>query len=279
VVGEGRRGRLNKEQWMSEPGGFQHGVPCWVATWQPDAAAAARFYTELLGWQVDSSTDGQRLTCRRRDRRVAAIAAPPPDGVPSMWCTYIWVDDLDATAAKVSAAGGNVLVEPFDSPDGGRMAIAADPSGAIFGLWQTGALMAAELVNEPGAWTWAQLLTSDAAGSQRFYTDVFGWTTDTFGEGAAAITMFRVPGFVGGLPTQPVSRDVVAGMAALKDRDQRPFWRVDFWVDDVDDAAATAARLGGTVVTPPVSSSISRDAVLTDPAGVLFSITKVIVTG
>jgi hypothetical protein len=73
--------------------------------------------------------------CTLRGRDVAAIGSPAPEGMPPTWGTCIWVDDVDATAAKVKGAGGSLVMEPFDSLDGGHMAVAADPSGAVFGLW------------------------------------------------------------------------------------------------------------------------------------------------
>ena len=52
------------------------------------------------------------------------------------WNTYIWVESADETAAKVRAAGGNVLTEPFDVMRGGPHGGLADPEGAVFCVWQ-----------------------------------------------------------------------------------------------------------------------------------------------
>jgi predicted enzyme related to lactoylglutathione lyase len=103
---------------------------------------------------------------------------------------------------------------------------------------------------------------------------VFGWTTETFGAGGIAITMFRLPGYVGGEPGQPVSREVIATMAPTAG-DVPPHWSADFWVDDVDAAASEAAQRGGTAVAPPFDTPVGRTAVLADPHGVSFSVSKV----
>jgi predicted enzyme related to lactoylglutathione lyase len=165
---------------MSERNGFHPGVPCFVDTWQPDADAAARFYAELFGWDADGPAGGPYM-CRLRGRDVAFIGQSPAEHAhrPSAWTTYVWVDSADATAARVLAAGGSVPVEPFESLDGGRIAILADPAGAHLGIWQVGEHRGAELVNEPSAWSWSQLLTTDPEGAKRFYAAVFGWETDT----------------------------------------------------------------------------------------------------
>ena len=63
----------------------------------------------------------------------------------------------------------------------------------------------------------SHLEAPDPAAAAAFYGTVFGWTTETFGEGADAITMFRLPGYVGGEPQQPVSREVIATMSAMRD--------------------------------------------------------------
>jgi uncharacterized protein len=102
-----------------------------------------------------------------------------------------------------------------------------------------------------------------------------GWDADTFELGESEITLWRVPGYVGGEPGQPVARDVVGAMAPMSSAplpgDLPPHWRVDFWVDDVDAIAGKAAALGGRVVVLPVG----RTAVLADPQGAVFSVSRV----
>jgi uncharacterized protein len=156
-----------------------------------------------------------------------------------------------------------------------RLAILADPPGAVVGAWQPGGRRGAQVVNEPGAWAWSQLNTSDPDSAKAFYGAVFGWETETFDLGEDSITMWRVPGYVGGEPEQPVARDVVAGMMPAGGDDVPPHWNVDFWVDDVDATAERAAALGGKVVIAPFDTPISRSAALADPQGATFTATTI----
>jgi predicted enzyme related to lactoylglutathione lyase len=268
---------------MSEREGYPPGVPCWVETWQPDAGAAARFYTELFGWEAEDTmppdSPGSHFMCRLRGRDVAAIGSRPPGGAPPpvpVWSVYVQVKSADDAAAKVTGAGGSVVIVPFDSLDGGRMAIVADPAGAAFGLWQPSEHAGAQLVNEPGAWAMSQLSTRDSDGAKAFYGAVFGWGADTFDMGESEITLWRLPGYEGGEPGQPVPRDVIGVMAPMSPGDDAPpQWGVNFWVDDADATAAKAAELGGKVVVPPFDTSVGRDTVLADPQGAVFSVSKV----
>jgi predicted enzyme related to lactoylglutathione lyase len=247
---------------MSERNGYAHGVPCWVDTWVAEPDAAAAFYTELFDWDA---ARGEYSIFRHRGLDVAGLGAG--DVAPG-WTTYVWVDDADATAEAVRAAGGRVVREPFDSLDGGRIAIIEDPAGAVIGAWQVGEHRGAGVVNEPGAWAMSALSTPDVDAANRFYGAVFGWTTDVFG----GMTMYRLPGYVGGEPSQPVPRDVVAaGMAG-----EPAAWIAGFWVPDADAAAETATRLGGSVITPPFDDGVGRTAVLADRTGAVFTVSKVV---
>ena len=263
---------------MSDRDGFAPGVPCWVDTWQPDAAAAVAFYTELFGWEAeDPPTEAgevRHAMLRLRDREVAAIASRPagegPD-LPTAWGTYVRVTDADATVAAATAARGSVVMEPFDSLDGGRIAVIRDPLGAVIGVWQQGAHRGARVVNEPGAWAMSVLLTDDPGPAKAFYGAVFGWQPEAFAMGEDEATLWRLPGYVGGEASQPVPRDVIGAMAPASGGPSA--WMVDFWVDDADATAAAASDLGGTVVAGPFDTAISRDAVLADPAGAVFFVT------
>ena len=265
---------------MSERDGYQAGVPCWVAGFYHDPERAVAFYTELFGWEVEETvgadSPGEYYICRLRGRDVAAVGSRrggPPAGA---WETYIWVESAEETVAGVTDAGGSVILEPFDLLDAARVAVVADPAGAVFGVWQPREHRGARLVNEPGAWAISQLGTHDPGGSKAFYGAVFGWVTDTFDMGEGEVTLWRVPGYVGGEPEQPVSREVVGVMVpAIGDPEEVPArWNVDFWVGDVDAAIGKAKRLGGEVVVPPFDTSVSRTAVLADPQGAVFSVSK-----
>jgi uncharacterized protein len=265
---------------MSEGNGYMHGVPCWVDTWQPDADAAVDFYKSIFGWEAEDTTpegvSAKHYMCRLRGQDVAAVASGPEDTSPVVaWNTYVRVDDADATVANAGEAGGSVLKGPFDALDGGRIAIIADPAGAVIGIWQRGAHGGAEVINEPSAWSMSSLTTDDIEAAKRFYESVFGWQHESFGDAGA--TLFKVPGYVGGTPQQPVSRDVVATMrAAAGNGEAPPHWGVDFWIADVDAAADKVTELGGEVLVPPydIPGVGMRQGVFVDPQGATFTLTR-----
>jgi uncharacterized protein len=269
---------------MSERDGFEHGVPCWVQGVYPDPAAAVAFYAELFGWEAENlmpaDDPGDYFVCRLRGRDVAAIvsqhgAPAPPSAV---WATHVWVESADEAAAKVNEAGGSVIGERFDSPGGGRQAVLSDPSGAVFCVWEPRERRGAQLVNEPGAWAMSALSTPDPAGSKRFYGAVFGWETETLGLGDAEMTMWKLPGYVGGEPQQPVARDVIATMVPPDGdaADVPPRWNVDFWILSVDKAVGKAKELGGEVLNGPynIPDVGLRQAVIADPHGATLSLTQ-----
>src|SRR4051794_4308384 len=221
---------------MSERDGYTTGVPCWVAAVHPDPPAAAAFYSELFGWETQNlmpeSSGEHYIVCTLNGRDVSALVSTGPAPAPPepIWGTHVSVDSADATAAAARDAGGTVIAEPFDSPGGGRVAVLADPGGAAFCLWEPQGRHGAQLVNEPSAWAMSLLATPDTEAAAAFYAELFGWTTESFGP----TTLFRLPGYVGGEPEQPVSREVVAAM--IEGEAPAP-WAVDFWIDDADAAA------------------------------------------
>ena len=269
---------------MSERDGFEPGVPCRVQGVYRDPPAAAAFYSELFGWGTENlmaaDDPGDYFVCRLRDREVAAIVSQHGAPAPSsaVWTTHVWVDGADDAAARVGAAGGTVIGEPFDSPGGGRQAVVADPSGAVFCLWEPRARGGAQLVNEPGAWAMSALHTPDPEACKRFYGAVFNWESESFDVGDAQMTLWKLPGYVGGEPQQPVARDVIGTMLPTggDGAAASPGWSVDFWIGNVDEAADKAKRLGGEVISGPydVPNVGMRQAVVADPQGATLSLTQ-----
>jgi predicted enzyme related to lactoylglutathione lyase len=265
---------------MSEREGHPAGVPCWIETLQPDPQAALDFYGPLFGWEfagpgpMPGDPPGEYFVARLRGRDVAGIGSLPARGGASgpAWSTSIRVDGADEAAARAADAGGSLLDGPLDVPPAGRLAVLADPAGAPFSVWEASAREGAQLVNEPGAWAMSMLHTPDPAAAQAFYGAVFGWEPEPFDMAGAALTLWRLPGYVGGEPQQPVPRDVVGVMVADEPPDGQAHWSVDFWVGDADATAEHAARLGGIVVAGPFDAPGFRSAVLADPQGAAFSV-------
>ena len=125
---------------------------------------------------MPEDADGVYYMARIRGGDVAAISSTPPGAPPmAMWNTYVAVADADASAAKVRDAGGTVFMDPFDVMDAGRMAVVADPEGAMFCLWQAKENIGAKVVNEHGALNFNGLATRDPEAAEPFYNAVFGW--------------------------------------------------------------------------------------------------------
>ena len=218
---------------MSERDTYPAGVPCWVENIQADPEAGKHFYSELFGWQF--SGDREYAVARLRGLDVAGIAPRPSPAIRQAWFTHVRVEDADRAAETTRDAGGSVIVGPFDAQPAGRLAVVADPAGAQLCLWEADAREGAQVVNESNAWANSALQTADPKAAGAFYEAVFGWAPETWGP----MTLFRLPGYVGGEPDQPVPRDVVAVMMPA---DGTASWNVDFRVDDADATAALAAR-------------------------------------
>jgi uncharacterized protein len=218
-------------------------------------------------------------------KQVAAIAsADPGTGVAPAWRTYIGVEDAEEAAAKVRDAGGMVLSVTADLGSLGRVATCADPDGAVFGVWQPGAIKGAQVVNAPGTWNFSELNTDDVDGATRFYATVFGWEVDRVDMGAMSGHMVRMPGYADFLEqfdpgirqrhtdfgAPPGFSECVAWFLPLREG-EAPRWSVTFSVADADSVAATARGLGGTVVVEPFDIPPVRSTVIRDPQGGEFT--------
>ena len=274
---------------MSERGGYPEGVPCWVDTLGPDPGRLADFYAAIFGWEfvgpgpMPGESPGGYHVARLRDRDVAGVGSPPASAQPQQpgWNTYIRVDSADRAAEKAEQAGGAVVVAPFDVLPAGRTTVLADAVGAHFCAWEPRVRQGAQLVNEAGAWSMSFLNARDPEAAAAFYHAMFGWETEAFRFGDMEAVLFRLPGFVGGEPEQPVPRDVVATMVELGETGEtaESHWGVDFWIADTDAAAGKVEELGGKAIVPPYDNPGFRAAVLADPNGAAFSVSQLKIAG
>lgn len=269
---------------MPERDGYIPGVPCWVDVSQPDPEAVLAFYQGLFGWELeDTMPEGSPMKYyigRIRGGDVAAVGSIPEGAPPmAMWNTYIWVDSADATAAKATEAGGAVVMEPFDVMTAGRMAVIADPEGAVISVWEPKDHKGAQVVNEHGALNFNGLATRDVEAAKAFYGAVFGWETLSLPAGM----MWTLPGYGDHLEeSSPGLREQMAGMGApdgfidvvaairelpADDTSTPPHWSVTFGVDDAEATATLVSELGGKVLEGPVDAPWTRMVVLEDPAG------------
>jgi hypothetical protein len=248
---------------------YAPGTPSWVELSTPDPDASAAFYRDVLGWSATepggAETGGYRMF-QSDGKAVAGLMGHMQEGQPTVWATYVSVADADDTAQKVTAAGGSVMVAPMDVTDLGRMAVFADPTGAVFGVWQPKAFAGADLVNEPVSLTWNEIHTRDTDADKAFYNSVFGWTAGKpeFEGAPDTYTVWELGGKpVGGM------MEMVEGMFPPE---TPPHWSVCFAVADADDTVAKAREKGATVAAEPVDMPIGRFAALIDPQGAWFTI-------
>ncbi len=255
---------------MSERTSYRPGTPSWVDLGTPDQDQAVGFYSALFGWEVEESenpeqTGGYRMATLR-GKAIGGLMKLMQEGQPPAWMTYVSVTDAEEIADEVRAAGGNVMVGPMDVLEIGRMAVFADPTGAVFGIWQPRAFVGAGLVNEPGAFTWNELNTRDPDAAKAFYTAVFGWevTEHDMGE-------------MGSYVEWKQGEDSIGGMMDMRGRvpDEVPaHWLTYFAVEDTDAAVARVKELGGGVAFGPIDIMAGRFAVVHDPHGATFAVIK-----
>jgi predicted enzyme related to lactoylglutathione lyase len=187
-----------------------------------------------------------------------------PD-LPPTWVTYLAVDDADAFAAAVPGAGGTVIGPPMDIADQGRMALATDPAGAFFGIWQQAAHTGSELVNEPGTVVWNELVAPGLDKEAEFYRATLG------------VGFEDMPGSD---PTMPVyklvkanGRTVGGAMPPTPELgDLPPHWGIYFEVADADATVTQAEGLGARVLSPVQQTPQGPMATLADPQGTPFAI-------
>ncbi|GAA2722717.1 MULTISPECIES: VOC family protein [Streptomyces] len=248
-------------------GPYVPGTPCWVDLVVPDQREALDLYGDLFGWQGEPGPPetGGYAVCTLRGKPVAgimtAMTAEGGSKPPPSWTTYLAVEDAEAATRTISSGGGTVLYDCMDVLDLGRMAVVADSTGAVFGLWQAKEFIGSQVVNEPGAVVWNELNTADPDTAARFYQQTLG---------LSAAPMEEVEGY---FSLQAAGR-VVGGMQDLQNSPpgSPSHWLTYFSVDDTDSTADALVRAGGSVLKPPFDMVAGRMAVLRDPQGAVFAV-------
>lgn len=269
------------------PDRYIPGVPCWYDLMPPDVDAAATFYGQLFGWDlqdlIPADVPARYLNATKDGKVVGAIGTPDEGLEPqTAWRNYVWVEDVDATLKKAWSAGGTVLHEPFVVEGAGRWALFADPQGAQIAIWESYGHPGAEGVNADGTVNFTTLHTNDRDAAAAFYGAVFGWEVLDLGDDD--VSYWALPGYGDHLDTlnpgflkmmqdmgAPAGFEhVVAAIGPLEAGDA-PHWGITFGVDDCDAATARATELGATVLAGPFDAPWVRMSVLRDPQGTVFT--------
>jgi predicted enzyme related to lactoylglutathione lyase len=242
----------------------------WIELATTDQTAAKVFYSGLFGWQpADFPITGsdQVYTIFQIEGRDAAagytIHGPmAAQGVPPHWGLYVATASADASAKRVTAAGGKVLADPFDVSDFGRMAVFQDPTGANFAVWQAGKNIGTGIAGVPGTLCWADLSTPDQAAAAAFYAAVFGWEATPGQDTSGYLHIKNGEAFIGGIPA-----------AHQRNANVPPHWIAYFQVSNCDTSVAKAKELGAAVFMEPFTmDGVGRMAVVADPQGAVFSV-------
>jgi uncharacterized protein len=246
---------------MGERDGHGQGTFSWTDLTTPDAQGAKEFYGGLFGWDYADNPipDGGVYVIATLGGRAAAAMFETTERHPA-WASYVTVDDVDASTAKAGELGADVLAEPFDVMDAGRMSTIQDPTGAVFCLWQPRTSIGAEIVNVHGALTMNQLNTSDPEAAQRFYGELFGWRFDKVSEEPAYWGIHLGDRLNGGMMPLPPGAPMPS------------HWLVYFGIDDLESAAERIGSSGGTVMIGPQEVPAGRFVVAQDPQGAIFAV-------
>jgi predicted enzyme related to lactoylglutathione lyase len=252
---------------MTDVNEYQAGLPSWVDVMSPEPEKARQFYSAVFGWTFDVGPPEAGFYSMAKVRnRLAAGVGPIPQNMkmPSVWNVYFDTKDVDATIAKIKQRGGNVIMGPMDVLDSGRLAMATDPTGAVFGLWQPRSHKGAQVRNETGASVWHEVVTRDVAKAKDFYPSIFDLSVEKM-PGEMEYYVFKR------------GKEMVAGAMQMDKSipaNVPPNWMNYFGVDDTDAAVKRVTSNGGKVMMPAQDSPYGRFAIVADPFGATFAVIK-----
>ncbi len=244
------------------------GTPCWVSLMVHGLAGTQKFYGALFGWDFLPGPQqlGPYVRAVLDGHEVAGIGVLPHDRhLPIAWTPYLASDDVDATADTIRHCGGTIGVGPLDADRAGRLLIASDPAGAVFGVWQGDEHTGAGGIGMPGTPVWNELVTRDTASVAKFYQTVFGYSEEPV-----------VSADFDYLSLSVEDRQVAAihGVGHGLPRDRGAHWTTFFEVEDVDETVERAGELGGHVLRSPYESGHRRMATVADPEGASFHVVR-----
>ncbi|MDH5225625.1 MAG: VOC family protein [Actinomycetota bacterium] len=238
------------------------GTVAWVDLSTPELDVAAAFYEGLFGWALETSDTpmGRYVIGSVELSPVGGMMAPLEEPAPPpAWTVFFGTDDIDASYALAESAGATGMQPPMEIPGGDRIAVVADPVGAVVGLMHS-TQEDGMAWGIPGAVAWVETTTDDVDASRVFYEKVFGWSCS---EGTYQYWMFDHGGEpVAGMMPKP------AGMSEQVPSSWMPYFAVDL----VEDACDRATRLGGSVIVPIMTVETIRFAVVQDPAEAVFGV-------
>jgi hypothetical protein len=243
-------------------------MPNWVDVSAPDVPAARAFYTAVFGWtfrEPDAESGADAYFLAQVDGRDVAAVGPLMSPAPAAWTLYLATDDALATVSAAEAAGATVLAPVGEVGPLGRIAVLADPTGAVFGLWEAGTHIGLGRVNEPGSLVWEDLATSDPDAARAFFEGLFGYRYAPVDMAPPEYQTFEL---ADGIPA--------GGMGPMMGAPEGtpPHWTVCFATADTEAAVAAATANGGSLLGEPFDTPYGRMATLADPGGATFMVVQ-----
>lgn len=117
------------------------GAFSWIDLSTDDPQRASKFYADLFGWQMvlsDEDPEHDYIHIKNGEHFIGGIppARDRQPGVPPHWLVYFHTSDCDTFGGKAEQMGARLLLKPMTMEEVGRMAIAADPQGAVFAMFE-----------------------------------------------------------------------------------------------------------------------------------------------
>ncbi|WP_037869989.1 VOC family protein [Streptomyces sp. SPB074] len=248
---------------------FAEGVPCWADCALPDAAAGRRFYGALFGWTFREPPGAGESYAYVGPHPVAGLYRKPDGRLPTTWTVHFATPDARRLLDRVRAAGGTAISGPRAVGDLGVGALAADPDGAVFGLWQPGTDKGFRELTAPGSYAGSEVRTRDSAAVDPFYEHVFGYVGhDVPGPGG---TRLWSPGDAApGIDTAVLGRAVLEPGEVPAELPAHVLVR--FRVEECAATAAAALGLGGSLREGPRETEYGTFAELADDQGAVFGV-------
>jgi uncharacterized protein len=217
----------------------------WHDLMTSDVEAAKAFYAAVVGWTFGTQMPGYPVA-EAGGTGMGGIMETPDHlkAMPPFWGGYIDVADVDATIAKIKKLGGTLQREPWDVPNVGRIAVVADPAGAMFNIMtpipqtESWEMLAPSAM---GAVGWNELHAGDLSVAWDFYSQMFGWTKGTV----------MPMGEIGDYMLFQIDGKDVGGMMKRQPNLPMPMWLYYFNVDGIDAAVSRITKAGGKIAMGP----------------------------
>ena len=241
---------------------YPPGTFSWVDLTTNDSASAKEFYGGLFGWEFEDNEipgNGGVYSMVRVGGEYVAAVTPETDQFPPHWNNYVSVASADDAAAKAKELGGNLIEEPFDVMQAGRMALLQDPTGATLCVWERRDMVGAGRVNDPSCLTWNELHTPDPGKALEFYTGLFGWSTEEMDTG-------------GGPPYTIVRLGERSNGGVINTQQGEPPNWLPYFTVESRDAAAEDAKQRGAQELFRMDMEQGKIAIFSDPQGAPFAV-------